>query len=191
MAVDGDSRSSADGLPRLVSSRALGTGGRTGSIRGSLGGWPGLGTGRSRRICERTGAASDRDAASYPPDVLNDDGLALIDHLALTEYEVAITAETQEIRYRLNRELYWRAVDGSAEGIAFLDPFRRLPLSLGFLAQQGQNSSAAGGAYSPDDFPRSLQSPPTPKAVERLPTSSQCPRNFRSVPELRLACPWP
>ncbi len=39
------------------------------------------------------------------------------------EYEVIITAGSQGMRYRLSLELCWRAVDGSAEGIAFLDPF--------------------------------------------------------------------
>jgi pimeloyl-ACP methyl ester carboxylesterase len=33
-------------------------------------------------------SAKPHDAASYPPDVLTDDGLALIDHLALTDYDL-------------------------------------------------------------------------------------------------------
>jgi pimeloyl-ACP methyl ester carboxylesterase len=33
-------------------------------------------------------SAKPYDAASYPPDVLTDDGLALVEHLALTEYDL-------------------------------------------------------------------------------------------------------
>ena len=33
-------------------------------------------------------SAKPHDAASYPPDILADDGLALIDHLGLTDYDL-------------------------------------------------------------------------------------------------------
>ena len=34
-------------------------------------------------------SAKPHDAAAYPPDVLTDDGLALVDHLGLTDYDLA------------------------------------------------------------------------------------------------------
>ena len=34
-------------------------------------------------------SAKPHDAAAYPPDILTDDGLALVDHLGLTDYDLA------------------------------------------------------------------------------------------------------
>lgn len=65
--------------------------------RGSI--WTGLGlagrlAARGHRVImpdlrAHGDSAKSHDPAAYPPDVLTDDGLALVDHLALTDYDLA------------------------------------------------------------------------------------------------------